>query len=117
MVTDAAENKNEKYIGRVPIDDPRYFDNTPPVVGGIPDQTVVEGGSFATINLDDYVSDVEDFLGGVFHNEICPQTHKDRGVKSGQKRIDDKNKKEDPFQAAYRTALFPFRLYRISSLK
>ena len=31
--------------------------NDPPVVSGIPDQTINEGESFATINLDDYVSD------------------------------------------------------------
>ncbi|HQL27689.1 MAG TPA: Ig-like domain-containing protein [Anaerolineaceae bacterium] len=31
--------------------------NLPPVVSGIPDQTVSEGSSFTTINLDDYVSD------------------------------------------------------------
>ncbi len=30
-----------------------------PVVDNIPDQTIAEGGSFATINLDDYVSDVD----------------------------------------------------------
>ena len=34
--------------------------NNPPVVGDIPDQSVAEGASFATINLDDYVEDVED---------------------------------------------------------
>jgi uncharacterized repeat protein (TIGR01451 family) len=33
--------------------------NDPPVVTDIPDQTIAEGGSFATINLDDYVSDVD----------------------------------------------------------
>ena len=31
----------------------------PPVVDDIPDQTVLEGGSFATIALDDFVTDVE----------------------------------------------------------
>ncbi len=31
--------------------------NNPPVVGDIPDQTIDQGQSFATINLDDYVSD------------------------------------------------------------
>ena len=33
--------------------------NDPPVVSGIPDQTIDEGGSFAAINLNDYVSDVD----------------------------------------------------------
>ncbi len=31
--------------------------NQPPVVADIPDQTIAEGGTFAAINLDDYVSD------------------------------------------------------------
>ncbi len=31
--------------------------NEPPEVSDIPDQTIVEGGSFATINLDNYVTD------------------------------------------------------------
>jgi len=34
--------------------------NDTPVVSDIPDQTISEGESFATINLDDYVSDVDD---------------------------------------------------------
>ena len=34
--------------------------NDEPVVSDIPDQTILEGGSFVTINLDDYVEDVED---------------------------------------------------------
>ena len=34
--------------------------NDPPVVAGIPDQTIDEGSTFATINLDDYVTDVDD---------------------------------------------------------
>ena len=33
--------------------------NEAPVVTDIPNQTVAEGGSFATINLDDYVTDVD----------------------------------------------------------
>ncbi len=33
--------------------------NDAPVVSGIPDQTILEGGSFTTIALDDYVSDVD----------------------------------------------------------
>ncbi len=33
--------------------------NQAPVVSGIPDQTINEGESFTTINLDDYVSDVD----------------------------------------------------------
>ncbi len=33
--------------------------NDAPVVGNIPDQTIAEGGTFTTINLDDYVSDVD----------------------------------------------------------
>ncbi len=31
--------------------------NQPPVVSGIPDQSIAEGSSFVTINLDDYVDD------------------------------------------------------------
>ena len=34
-----------------------YYKNTQPVVSDIPDQTIDEGESFATIKLDDYVSD------------------------------------------------------------
>ena len=34
-------------------------ENDPPVVDDIPNQTIVEGGTFATIDLDDYVSDVD----------------------------------------------------------
>ena len=34
--------------------------NNPPVVSNIPDQSILEGESFAQINLDDYVSDTED---------------------------------------------------------
>jgi hypothetical protein len=33
--------------------------NAPPVVSDIPDQTIAEGNSFATINLDDYVSNID----------------------------------------------------------
>ena len=33
--------------------------NYPPVVTDIPDQTIAEGSTFATITLDDYVSDVD----------------------------------------------------------
>jgi len=33
--------------------------NDAPVVSDIPDQTIAEGGSFAPINLDDYVTDVD----------------------------------------------------------
>jgi len=33
--------------------------NDPPVVSGIPDQTIAEGSTFTTINLDDYVTDVD----------------------------------------------------------
>ena len=36
-----------------------YVSNHPPVVSGIPNQTIPEGGTFTTINLDDYVSDVD----------------------------------------------------------
>ena len=43
--------------------DPATFtisaDNDPPVVTDIPDQTIAEGGTFVTINLDSYVSDVD----------------------------------------------------------
>ena len=36
-------------------------DNDPPIVAGIPDQTIARGGSFrGTINLDDYVTDPDD---------------------------------------------------------
>ena len=34
--------------------------NDPPVVSNIPDQTILEGASFAQINLDNYVTDDED---------------------------------------------------------
>jgi hypothetical protein len=34
-------------------------DNDGPVVTGIPDLTIAEGGTFTTINLDDYVSDID----------------------------------------------------------
>ena len=34
--------------------------NDPPVVTDIPNQTIAEGASFATINLDNYVSDIDD---------------------------------------------------------
>ena len=34
--------------------------NTPPIVADIPDQTIEEGGAFATIILDNFVSDGED---------------------------------------------------------
>ena len=42
-----------------------YYDmtvstNTPPIVTDIPDQTITEGDTFTTINLDDYVTDAED---------------------------------------------------------
>ena len=33
--------------------------NDAPVVSGIPDQTIAEGSTFTTINLDDYVTDVD----------------------------------------------------------
>jgi hypothetical protein len=33
--------------------------NTAPIVADIPNQSIAEGGSFATINLDDYVADAE----------------------------------------------------------
>ncbi len=34
-------------------------DNDPPIVGNIPDQTIAEGATFATINLDNYVADAD----------------------------------------------------------
>ena len=34
-------------------------ENDAPVVSDIPDQTIAEGGTFATINLDDYVDDID----------------------------------------------------------
>ena len=34
--------------------------NDPPVVGDIPGESVAEGSAFATINLDNYVTDIED---------------------------------------------------------
>ncbi|MFH1101175.1 MAG: VWA domain-containing protein, partial [Methanobacteriota archaeon] len=33
--------------------------NDPPVVGDIPDQVIVEGSTFTAINLDDYVTDID----------------------------------------------------------
>jgi len=36
------------------------INNNPPVVSDIPSQTILEGESFTTINLDNYVTDVED---------------------------------------------------------
>lgn len=33
--------------------------NDPPTVSGIPDQTITEGSTFTTINLDDYVFDID----------------------------------------------------------
>ncbi|MBW1869794.1 MAG: hypothetical protein JRI73_11040, partial [Deltaproteobacteria bacterium] len=33
--------------------------NDAPVVAGVPDQTIVEGNSFTAINLDDYVTDID----------------------------------------------------------
>jgi hypothetical protein len=36
-----------------------YYSNAAPVVADIPDQTIAEGGTFATINLDDFVSDID----------------------------------------------------------
>ena len=47
--------------GRLWDDDAAMFTvtavNDPPVVSDIPDQTIAEGSSFATITLDNYVSD------------------------------------------------------------
>jgi len=34
-------------------------ENDPPIVSGIPDQTIAEGSTFATINLDNYVTDID----------------------------------------------------------
>ncbi|MFH1101369.1 MAG: PKD domain-containing protein [Methanobacteriota archaeon] len=34
--------------------------NAPPIVGDIPNQQINEGGTFTTINLDEYVHDIED---------------------------------------------------------
>jgi hypothetical protein len=49
--------------GLLTDNDPAVFTvtnvNDGPVVTGIPDQTVAEGATFATINLDDYVSDID----------------------------------------------------------
>jgi hypothetical protein len=47
-----------------PVADPACFgpagpSNTAPVVADIPNQTIPEGGTFSTINLDDYVTDAE----------------------------------------------------------
>ena len=33
--------------------------NDPPVVSDIPDQTIAEGGTFTTITLDNYVTDID----------------------------------------------------------
>ena len=43
----------------VPINPAPPVTNAAPVVTDIPDQTIAEGASFTTINLDDYVSDVD----------------------------------------------------------
>jgi hypothetical protein len=49
--------------GALSDSDPATFtvssDNDPPVVTDIPNQTVAEGGAFTTINLDDFVSDID----------------------------------------------------------
>lgn len=45
-------NNATVHITITPVDDP-------PVVGDIPNQTITEGSTFTTINLDDYVSDVD----------------------------------------------------------
>jgi hypothetical protein len=36
--------------------------NNAPVVSNIPDQTVAEGATFTTVNLDDYVTDIDDLI-------------------------------------------------------
>ena len=49
-------------------------DNDPPIVGNIPDQTIAEGGTFATISLDTYVADPDNLdseITGAFQ-EIRP---------------------------------------------
>jgi len=50
-------------VGLADTTDPATFTVNPvndaPVVSDIPDQTVLEGGSFATFDLDDYVTDIE----------------------------------------------------------
>jgi len=46
------------YLNWIPVK-VYYTPNQPPVVSDIPNQTIAEGGTFATINLDDYVSDVD----------------------------------------------------------
>jgi hypothetical protein len=44
-------------------------ENDTPEVADIPDQTITEGQDFATINLDDYVTDVDD------HDSVMTWTH------------------------------------------
>ncbi len=48
----ALSNSDQAVFAVTPVNDP-------PVVADIPSQTVVEGASFTSINLDDYVSDVD----------------------------------------------------------
>ena len=50
---DGATNSDSASFTVTPVNDP-------PVVGDIPNQTIAEGESFTTINLDDYVEDAED---------------------------------------------------------
>jgi hypothetical protein len=50
---DGGTDSDDVTFGVTPVNDP-------PVVGNIPGEAVPEGTAFATIDLDDYVSDVED---------------------------------------------------------
>lgn len=47
-------------VGNVTINVTTDIANQPPIVSDIPDQTIVEGESFVSIDLDNYVSDVDD---------------------------------------------------------
>jgi lysophospholipase L1-like esterase len=48
--------------------------NTSPVISAIPDQTVTEGNNFGVINLDDYVTDIEDPDENIIWTAIQPGT-------------------------------------------
>ena len=56
------EINGESYTleGRTSLIIEKTSENTPPIVSNIPDQTINKGESFTTINLDEYVTDLED---------------------------------------------------------
>ncbi len=53
------KNDRDFFLDWVPVR-VYYTPNQPPVVGDIPDQTIAEGQSFTTFDLDDYVEDPDD---------------------------------------------------------